>query len=663
MIISTTILNNHPFISLIRHNPDLVAYLDQDGVILVVNPALEDFLGSSSEKLHGQPITILFDQLHLDVLVGKPISTLIKNLPIIDLEYRCKHRDNSYRDVLWSFFPIINNNEILEGLLLVGSDITTLKELSQQVERLDNIIKYAPDWIYWKDRNSIHLGSNNQFSIAAGFENREDIIGKSDSELPWRQNAVKYNRDDQEVIESGEPKLNIEDVVPLKDGKSAIVISNKVPLRDATGQVIGVLGIATDITERKKTEEDLRKSKEAAEAANKAKTEFLENMRHDIRTPLSGIIGFADILKQASDNPIIKEYAETLVVSSHALLDFLNEILETIQMTSGEIPLLKKKFNLKKKLDDIISLNQSKAKQKNLDLQLEYDTTFPQYLIGDPKRLQRIVLELVANALNFTNKGQIKVAAKMVKKQDNNIIAEITVIDTGIGIPVEKQQEIFTRFKRLSPSYEGIYKGAGLGLAVVKQFIDDLDAEIYVDSQTGSGSTFTCLVPLRASLLDNAFGANRAEALTVEHSTSNQAFLPVDLKSSDMASAENLSHILLVEDSSIAQKILTHMLIGLNCQIDVASDGTTALQLTSQKHYDLIFMDLGLPSMDGYEITKRIRLQEKGHHVPIIALSAHVDSKNKQKCIEVGMMAIYSKPLMKDTVYDILNAFIPNRAF
>ena len=189
---------------------------------------------------------------------------------------------------------------------------------------LDNILQFAPDWIYWKDTKSIHLGCNEQFAMVAGFKSREDIIGKSDNECAWSNRAEKYNLDDAEVIRTGKPKLNIEDIVLLNDGQEVTVISNKVPLRNAHGEIIGVLGIATNITDRKQMELDLKAAKESAEAANLAKTEFLENMRHDIRTPLTGIVGFSDILKIESDNPQIREYADNLVASSHALLDLLD---------------------------------------------------------------------------------------------------------------------------------------------------------------------------------------------------------------------------------------------------------------------------------------------------------------------------------------------------
>lgn len=533
---------------------------------------------------------------------------------------------------------------------------------------LQQIILNLPNYIFWKDTDLIYRGCNNNFAQSAGFNHPSELIGKTDAQMPWGPYTANLYREEDKLILNGEIISDKE--VPLVTNQSERILSvSKTALYDENKNIVGVLGIHVDITERKKLEENLIKSKEIAEAADKAKTEFLENMRHDIRTPLSGIVGFADILKEESDSPKVKEYASNLVASSHALLDFLNDILETIRVTSGEIPLLKKKFNLKKIADDILTLNQAKAKSKQINLELNYDHALPLYFIGDPKRIQRILLELVTNALNFTEKGYVQITINAARNEHNDIIVKFSVKDSGIGIPLDKQQEIFERFKRLTPSYTGIYKGAGLGLSIIKQFIDDLEGEIYVDSEIGLGSTFTCLIPIKASLLNDDFGTNTTinkEVNTYLEPTLYKSIpsLPYNKQPNTVNSSQNhLSRILLVEDNNIAEKMATHILTNLECLVDHAPDGKTALLLSTQNDYDVIFMDVGLPDINGYEVTEKIRLQEhdKELQTPIIALTAHVDSENKQHCIESGMNAVLSKPLLKDTAEDILNAFIPER--
>lgn len=647
-------------ISLINHTEDLIVFLSLDGKIIIANPVFADFVGYSDEKLIGEKIEPLLKKLNIDIFGNKHIKELTE-LPQDDLECHCKSYAGNDHDILWSYFFLQNENEASKYILLLGKDITELKKLDQQVVRLDNIIKYAPDWIYWKDKNSIHLGANDQFATVAGLQSREQIIGKSDHSLPWGKNADKYVLDDKEVISSGQPRLNIEDVVPLENGKIVTVITNKVPLRDAKGDVIGVLGIATDITDRKKTEEDLLKAKEEAEKANHAKTEFLQNMRHDLRTPITGISGFANIIKEEVQDPQIKEYADNIIASGDALLDVVNEILEAVHFDSGEIPFYKNKFDLERRIQTVIDLNLAKAHEKHIEMELYYDPTLPKYFVGDSKRVHRIILELVTNALNFTTKGTVNISVLLARKTDNNIIIKIIVADTGIGIPFDKQHEIFARFKRLHPSFEGIYKGAGLGLTIVNQFIDDLEGEIYVESKEGKGSSFICIIPLKEALIDDDENVEIVVDTPRHMKKTLSDVLDVAKK---LEKTEGVSKILVVEDDNLAAKAATIFLGKCNCVVDVAPDGNTALKMVNENSYDLIFMDVGLPDISGIEVTKRIRLLEwnTDKPMPIIALTAHVESEDKHRCIEAGMNAVLSKPMPLQIVGEILDAFIPLRA-
>jgi len=414
-----------------------------------------------------------------------------------------------------------------------------------------------------------------------------------------------------------------------------------------------------DITEQKTLQQDLIAARQKAEAASLAKTEFLENMRHDIRTPLTGIVGFADLLKMESDNTQFSEYADNLVASSHALLDLLDEVLEAIRVSSGEIPKLKKKFNLQKTLNHVIDLNRAKAAQKKLSLALDFDSTIPAYVIGDKVRIHRIALELIANALNFTDTGFVKLSAILAKRNQRELIIKLIVEDSGIGIPKDKQQEIYVQFKRLTPSYQGIYKGAGLGMAVVKQFIDELGGEIYVESEIGKGSRFTCIITLQEPLLNDDLGLDEEIEKTIDtpyETTFAQQIIPMQNNA-----LQNHYHVLVVEDNTIAQTIAKSILAKVNCDTDIAETGRKAVDLWKTGNYDLIFMDIGLPDLDGYEVTHQIRIQEltRKTHTPIVALTAHASDKNKQQCIEAGMNAVLTKPLSAKGCLDIIDAFLP----
>ncbi len=528
---------------------------------------------------------------------------------------------------------------------------------------LQGLIAHIPYAIFWKDTNFVFLGCNKEFARQFGFNEPRDVIGKTDHDFPFAPHLrEKYRNDDKEVL-GGSSKLNYEEEQTQPDGTVKTVWVSKTPLYDNKKEIIGILGIYTDITERKKQERELIEAKNQAEIANKAKTEFLENMRHDLRTPLTGITGFANILKKEAKGSKFEEYAENIADAGESLLFLLNEILEAVHVTSGELPLLKRKFDLKKVLNDIVKLNQPRAKEKKLNLTIHYDDHIPAYCIGDAKRIQRIALELITNALNFTDQGSITLSAELAKIEEKDFVIKLIVTDTGIGIPHNKQQEVFTRFKRLIPSYQGIYKGAGLGLAIVKQFIDELDGEIYVESELKKGTQFTCIIPLKISLLDDDFGVSTIDS-------SRYATPPVTQICSNIAenpltenNANHLSQILLVEDNPIAAKIITVQLHELGCVVHHAEKGETAVTMALQKRFDIIFMDIGLPGISGIEATQQIRQNEEKNKfpVPIVAITAHVSNEESQQCLYSGINAVLLKPVEANTMRDILNAFIPSR--
>ena len=471
---------------------------------------------------------------------------------------------------------------------------------SQFAPSLEAVIEEMPGHVWWKDKSLRYLGCNVQVLNLLGLS-QEEFIGKTDHDLWSKEVADNLLQTDQQVLITGE-NISLEETIEKNDGTQVIMLTNKSPYFDKNNRIAGIIGTSTDITHRKQAEKELEIAKEAAEAANKAKTEFLENIRHDIRTPLVGIAGCAHAIKDNIDDPhkieLIKEYADSLITSSYALTILLNEILETIKVTQGEIPLVKKKFDLKEKLHTIIDLTQAKAHQKNLALILEHDSQIPHYLIGDHPRIHRTILELVTNALNFTSNGYVKLSTKLSQRNEKNIIVKISVADTGIGISSNKQEEVFTRFKRLTPSYEGIYPGVGLGLARVKQFIDDLEGEIYIESKAGKGSIFTCVIPLKEALLDEQLGADTAH---IEMSKEELFRAQVKPPSSELIS------ILLVEDQLIPAKVTELLLAGLNCTIDIAKNGQLALEYAKSNHYELILMDIGLPDKSGKEVTRQIR--------------------------------------------------------
>jgi two-component system, OmpR family, aerobic respiration control sensor histidine kinase ArcB len=579
-----------------------------------------------------------------------------------------KPSDNLY--IKWHIFSSYLAGGQL-SIYLMGEDLSALHKAKNDKASLETMIAHLPGNVYWMDKNCIHMGCNNNVLKMLGLA-RDEYVGKTYEELAeivgWTQGEAKsFKKDDMEVLRTGYPKANVEE--PLLrhiDGSLHYYLTNRVPMHNENGTISGVAGISVDITERKQMETELREAKEEAEEANNAKTEFLENMRHDIRTPLTGIVGFANIIAQEINDEKIKEYVDNLTASSQSLENLLNEILEVIRIGAQETTVTKKKFDLKEEITDVFDLNRARASHKHLDFSLEYDNSIPSRVIGDPMRTHRIVLELVANALNFTDKGSVKIKTELAKQKENNLIIKITVSDTGIGIPFNKQEEIFQQFKKLTPSYKGIYKGVGFGLSIVKQYVNELEGEIYVDSYE-NGSTFICLLPLKKPLLEEEeeeVEGKQKEISIITAKTAPLEFVPQvkSRKKGDIQPVPYPAHpILVVEDQAIAAKVAKIILTGLNCQVDVAENGRTALELFNKHKYDIIFMDIGLPDIDGYEVTRRIRLLElyTNEHIPIIALTAHVDEENKEHCINSGMNAVLSKPLNEEKARDIISNFIP----
>ncbi|MDO5215690.1 response regulator [Legionella pneumophila] len=516
---------------------------------------------------------------------------------------------------------------------------------------LNFILQHTVGNLYWKDKTGRYLGANQAFISLAGLKHFDEIIGKTDRELFFsvmsNEKLILLEETDRRILSSGIGESLKEEGIDA-NGNPAFYMTRKIPLRNDKAEITGLMGTSLDIT--KEMQADI------------ARSEFLANMRHDIRTPLSGIVGFSELLKSESSEPRIKEYADNLIASSHALLDLMDEVLEAVRVSSGEIPMLKRKFNLTQTMEQIIALYQARAHEKKLSLSLSLDKTLPHFVIGDKIRMHRIALELIGNALNFTDTGHVSVKIDLAKKDKRDLVIKLTVTDSGMGIPKEKQQEIYLQFKRLTPSYQGIYKGAGLGLYVVKQFIDELGGEIYVESEPRNGTVFTCLIPMQAPLLDDSSGVDPDADLKLEKPyitpLKNQTTTSTPKNS---AECKNKSKVLVVEDNFIAQTVAKTLLSGMDCHVDVASNGIDALALYEQTDYDLIFMDIGLgEGMDGYEVTHYIRSKTTAtRHIPIIALTAHGGDESKQRCIEAGMDAVLTKPLTQAHAIDILKSFIP----
>lgn len=373
---------------------------------------------------------------------------------------------------------------------------------------LAQVMDCTPGSLYWKDKEGRYLGCNMFMVKTAGLKFLADIIGKTDFDL-WPANAKKICENDQEVMVSGKT-IFLEETVKIHSGETMYFTSVKIPLKDERGKIVGVIGNSLDITQLKKTEAELTAAKEKAELSDKAKSEFIRNMEHDIRTPFSGVLGCARMLAEREDNAEKKEFLLDIATCAKELLDYCDSILDFSRVEHGVIPVFEKAFRVRELVDSVMKIEFVAAKYRELDLFVEIQGQVPNVVIGDPYRLKRILLNLVSNAIKFTEKGYVKLSVMLEssKPEKRQCILRFIIEDTGIGISEDKRNIIYERFTRGTPSNQGLYRGPGLGLRVVKQFLTELDGDIHLKSEIDKGTTFTLLLPFKLPLTDDIVDEN-----------------------------------------------------------------------------------------------------------------------------------------------------------
>ncbi len=527
------------------------------------------------------------------------------------------------------------------------SGLLTAKELAEKERKttqlfLENVISNLPDHVFWEDIHGRFLGCNDQQAKSFGLEKAEDLIGKTVWEmgelLGWDPSmADQLRQNDLMVMETGKT-ISAEETVMWADGRPHTFLAKKAPLKDENGTCIGMLGLAFDITDRKTMENSLIEAKKQAEEANRAKSDFVANISHDIRTPLHTVLGTAELLKLKKHLPEQEEYLEAIIQSGDALLKLVENILDFSKLEQGEMEFKKESFDFKQLIQNAIATVNKPAREKGIDIITDYSNDTPTHLMGHADAVQRILINLLGNAIKFTESGQIIISTELVKSSEKTVTINLIVKDTGIGIPKNELKHIFDRFYRVDPSYRGKYKGSGLGLAITKKLVENLHGEITVDSHPGVGTKFVCTLPFKRDRRDII------DTYEVNDQTPNY------VKSNRKPS------ILLVEDVPLIQKFSMEILETLGCTVTLANTGSEALEF-SESPYDLIFMDIGLPDQDGLSVIRKIRRTEQNKKTPIIALTAHATEQMKQECILAGVDDFLAKPASYKSVLKCLNKY------
>lgn len=669
-----------------------------------------------------------------------------------------------------------NLEQLLDFILMVSEESNKIKESIYISEnKFRNFAASLKEIIYQTDEKGRWTFLNPTWSEITGFS-IEESLNKYYKSFIHRDDIKINDANFEQLIKQEVEYCRFQIRLKTKNGKYKWVEMFSRLMYDEEDKILGLYGMISDVSERKIAEEELIKTKETAEEATKAKSEFLATMSHEIRTPMNGVLGMTGLLLETSLTPEQREYVETIRVSGDTLLTLINDILDFSKIESGKMELEENPFEVKECIEDAFELLTSEAVKKRLDLLHLIETDVPDFIIGDVTRLRQVLVNLVNNAIKFTEKGEVFVNVKKVKQENNIVELQFSVKDTGIGIPKEKYNKIFKSFSQVDSSTTRKFGGTGLGLAICKRLVELMGGTIWLESEEGVGSTFHFTIKTRVSnvnppkifLKSSLPAMKNKRVLIVDDNDTNLQIItlqcrnwgmiprattngkeaidwiknndPFDIAILDMlmpemdgitlskeirelkskeelpiimlTSAGNFDidkelaeklfsafvskpikqsqlyniilnvtlsdsleeieevkktvldrnmaekipmRILVAEDNIINQKLILKILAQLGYKADVVGNGLEVIETLKRQRYDMIFMDIQMPEMDGIETTKRINQKWHNEDKPtIVAMTANVMHGDKEKCINAGMDDYISKPVLIDEIQKLI---------
>ncbi len=628
---------------------------DAKGVIQIFNVGAERMLGYTAAEVMNKitpadisdPQEVIARAKALSAELGTPITPGFEALvfkasrgieDIYELTYFRK--DGSRFPAVVSVTALRDAQDAIIGYLLIGTDNTARKLVEAEQKKLDqrlrdqqfytrSLIESNIDAIMTTDPAGIITDLNKQMEALTGCT-RDELIG-----APFKDYFTDPERAEAAIkqVLSEKKVTDYELTARALDGKQTVVSFNATTFYDRGRNLQGVFAAARDVTEGKRVEAELQQATAMAETASQAKSDFLASMSHEIRTPMNAIIGIADLLAKTSLTTEQNKYVQIFRRAGDNLLNLINDILDLSKVEASQLELEHTGFSVNDLLEKVREMVAVKAFEKNLTLVCEIAPDVPTDLVGDPTRLRQVLLNLLGNAIKFTESGEVSLRVTLDAAPATPGTLRFTISDTGIGIASEKLGDVFERFTQADSSTTRRYGGSGLGLTISKRLVELMGGRIFVESEVSKGSVFSFIVPLEI----RALAARRAA-------------VPDD---SGQHPPLQALQILLVEDSPDNRTITIAYLRDAPYHVETAENGAVAFDKFVAGHFDLVLMDRQMPVMDGLTATRAIRAWEQEHQrppTPILALTASALKGDQEKCMAAGCTAYLTKPIKQEVL-------------
>ena len=542
-------------------------------------------------------------------------------------EFRFRKSDGSYAFVFNRAYVLRDDSGKPQRMIGTMMDISARKRTEQTLqetqERFTAFMDNSPTFAFIKNPDGRYVYANRPFQNYLHFV----VEGKTAFDWMPTENAEEYRQHDLTVLTSGKTTEWIE-TIPAADGTWREVLVFRFPVESSGERLVG--GVAIDITERTRAQAELQKAKEIAEGANRSKSEFLANMSHEIRTPMNGILGMTELVLGTDLSAEQREYLCAVKFSADALLVLINDILDFSKIEAGKLDLDTTEFNLRESLEPTFRALTLRAHEKNLELNCRIDPDIPAVLTGDPGRLRQILINLVGNAVKFTEQGEVTLRVELESSEEERVWLRFSVDDTGIGISSEKQTAIFEAFTQADGSTARRYGGTGLGLTISRRLVELMGGRIWVDSQVGQGSTFR---------FNARFGLGKPAAVSDQASQAGLASVPV----------------LVVDDNATNRSVLREVLHQWKMSPTMASSATAALRELEQaseqgRPFRLVLTDVCMPDTDGFELVKTIRRDARLADTPVVMLTSGGRACEVSRCEELRLAACLTKPVSQSAL-------------